>query len=413
MRFATSDIAEQFALPWADSEKKFDHDLSVYRYTKELEKHVDTLVKHIKETDDSDRRAWFMHALAVRILFQFIIDVWVHIYQSALTFPSKPSQSIPLSNEPSASDGTDKILEPTFRAELVRPGPVPTNSRVLKAFDKNNLPLLVPEDVEREIGGQLCGMNRSNSRKTPEDSSDKDELFDETFLQPLTITRKDDRDSLLKRSTVPARRPNNEWQRRPYVIALQRVFDLLVQYPELQEEFKEKLKVLYKATVHCPPGNTYNEFVSGTMDSEGRKNPGWLAFDDQGRILNMHERKGKNPGTEVRTKVRETSSWNPRNNKLKRLDQDLAFGMTPEEVVRERTIEQALRSVTPVIGPYGQFPKYYPFPDQHSGRRFGRNVVRLQSRSAPVQREAEDEIDDGSVNGSAGLQSPTRVLCFL
>jgi hypothetical protein len=51
--------------------------------------------------------------------------------------------------------------------------------------------------------------------------------------------------------------------------------------------------------------------------------------------------------------------------------------------------------------------------DQHSGRRFGSNVAHLQSRSTPVEREAEDKIDDGSVNGSAGLQSPTRVLCVL
>lgn len=71
-QFVTHEIAEQFTCPMTKFKQKFDDNCSMAYYLRNLIKDIDLITKCLKKSP----RRWLIYGSAVRILFQYTIDIW-------------------------------------------------------------------------------------------------------------------------------------------------------------------------------------------------------------------------------------------------------------------------------------------------------------------------------------------------
>ena len=144
-----SNAMQHFPLKKTQLEKAYDMenyqadyiDIAIEDCTKILAKIREVTGNDTVTTESKKILDWLAHALAMRILFQYTIDVWDIVYSK---YEFKDKSEYP--NNVPANTGY------TARKRGKAPGRKCKVAEVFKRFDKANLPLLIYLDVEKELG---------------------------------------------------------------------------------------------------------------------------------------------------------------------------------------------------------------------------------------------------------------------
>jgi len=424
LKFTTPEIAEKFALPMTKLEQRFDDTCSMAKYLIDFARDVDQIIEHLIQAvrdGDQAKQKWLNHCLAMRVLFQYHVDVFDYVFKSNLSFPSKHAQSTPQQHPEQNNDSGDNTAQRTDeteranrpkKIEVVRCGKAPKDAREFKFFDKNNLPLLSFDGVRCEIGGEPQGVNPPNSVNRP-----KDDWITFVFYRPL-LNENDVRRNGARLFNLSGSENGFEWKGRPFLIGLRHIHnwfseDLKEELGvDLQKDLELELRDQVDQYVQCPPHHTVNKFISGRkVGTNHTTEIGWIAFDENGKQLRMNEsalaNKSANQLREHRSKNLEISGWTCDFGKL-RCDDDLAWGLSGEEATAEVTIEEA-RKVISERRYAGRPVQFYPKisqlvnPDREEPDRFP------NAGNSTPSADLEDNntgFDDGGFNDGGFNDDP-------
>jgi hypothetical protein len=120
LKFAIPEIAESFSEPLNPIQQRFNKGASIQRYFDNLKEDAIQIIEHLNKADreeDRETRAFLLHCLELRILFQYIVDVFDYVYKSGLSFPSKHSQHD--DDEGREDDTVERETEPPKRPKRI------------------------------------------------------------------------------------------------------------------------------------------------------------------------------------------------------------------------------------------------------------------------------------------------------
>ena len=259
------------------------------------------LVKDDSHSSQNQKEiCWLVHSLAVRVLFQYTVDNWDHVYYSGYDFPNKNTHPSPDEvSENQAQRINDKCLmrKPPRRQ--------PRIVHKVKIFDKSNLPLLIYPDVEKELDQPPHG---SRLGKRPYAKRQK-ALKHSRVEGPL--------DKLQQFWLLFNEAPSNEdeqspngWQ-FPFAIVLNDIRKCLssLSSDASKQMFEKELESLYMTYFHCTLIHQLGRFSrSVTINNKKSDFVAWAGFDEKGKQVNLLRYRATEEEDTVE-KFKEQTNW--------------------------------------------------------------------------------------------------------